>query len=412
MENFTRIRLKYLGDIEMGQSPSSKSYTSKESGVPFLQGTAEFTKEYPVPKVYTSEANKIICKGDILFSVRAPVGLINISNKNYGIGRGLCAVRAKENVYQRYLYWTLHEAKEQLKLVETGSTYAAVAVEDVANILIPTVSYKSQVELSTFLDQETQRIDNLIKAKKNLLNLLKQKKQALINRAVTRGIDSDVRLKETGVDYLGEIPEHWILSKVKYVTTKIGSGVTPRGGASVYTDSGVAFFRSQNIHFDGLRTHNLAFISEEIHKGMLGSCVQEGDVLLNLTGASIGRCYYYQGQYKQANVNQHVSIVRPNDKVLTKFIYYVLSSGVGQVQIEINQTGGGREGLNFETLKSFDFPLPALNEQEQIIEFLDEETKKIATLKKAALRSIDLLKERRRALISAAVTGKIKIPEV
>jgi type I restriction enzyme, S subunit len=168
--------------------------------------------------------------------------------------------------------------------------------------------------------------------------------------------------------------------------------------------------RSQNIHSDGLRLDEVAFISEDIHNSMSNSKVEVGDVLLNITGASIGRCYYFDGQFQEANVNQHVCILRPNEKVLTKYLYLLLISNLGQNQISINQVGGGREGLNSEELKSFTFPLPPLKEQKTIVDFLQQETDKIDKIKYATILSIELIKERRTALITATVTGQIEIP--
>ena len=146
-------------------------------------------------------------------------------------------------------------------------------------------------------------------------------------------------MKDSGIDWLGEIPEHWEVKKLKYFVSKIGSGVTPKGGANIYQSSGIPFLRSQNIHFEGLMLDDIVYISTIIHNRMNNSKVNVNDVLLNITGASIGRCYFIDETLKEANVNQHVCIIRPDTNIIqTIFLYYILRSSLGQRQIRIEQT--------------------------------------------------------------------------
>jgi len=215
------------------------------------------------------------------------------------------------------------------------------------------------------------------------------------------------KMKPSGVEWIGEVPEGWAVKKVKYVAKKIGSGVTPKGGSEVYQTEGVPLLRSQNIYFNGLKLDDVAFIAEDVHNSMSNSKVLEGDVLLNITGASIGRCYFYEGQLGEVNVNQHVCIIRPNEKTQTKYLYYFLSSEIGQLQIELTQTGSGREGLNFENLKNFLFPLPDKEEQITIATYLDQKTPQIDTAILGIQQEIALLQEYRQALIFEEVTGKV-----
>ncbi len=212
------------------------------------------------------------------------------------------------------------------------------------------------------------------------------------------------KYKDSGIEWIEKIPSTWKLTKLKHVVSKIGSGVTPRGGSEAYQDSGIPLLRSQNIHFDGLRLDDVAFISEEIHDDMSNSKVKSGDVLLNITGASIGRCFYWPDGNQEANVNQHVCIVRPSEKADTRFIYNFLCSGIGQFQIDYCQNGANREGLSNEQLGGFFFPLPPLPEQKAIAAYLDDKTTKIDRLLQAKRRQIVLLKEERTALINQAVT--------
>jgi type I restriction enzyme S subunit len=282
--------------------------------------------------------------------------------------------------------------------------------EDLNQYSVFCLSFSEQTTIANYLDRKTAEIDRLIANKERLIELYEEEKTAVINQAVTRGLNPDAPMKSSGIDGLGDIPEHWEVKKLKYLVCKIGSGVTPKGGASTYQLSGIPLLRSQNVHFDGLRLDDVAYISEEIHENMSGSKVQPGDVLLNITGASIGRCYFVDEILGEANVNQHVCIIRPAKGIGTKFLYLVLRSSVGQTQISLEQTGGGREGLNFEALGSFEIPIMKdENEQTAIVQYLETQCSRLDTIIDKFKKQIDLLKEYRATLISEVVTGKIDV---
>lgn len=165
--------------------------------------------------------------------------------------------------------------------------------------------------------------------------------------------------------------------RIKDFATKVGSGVTPKGGASVYQDNGIPLFRSQNVTNDGFLLDDIAYISEEIHKSMIGTRLMPNDVLLNITGASIGRCYYLPKNFKEGNVNQHVCIIRPKGNVLPAFLYYNIISAKGQHMIDLCQTGANREGLTKENICNFEFDIPPLETQQRMVTYLDTKLSEI-----------------------------------
>ncbi len=255
------------------------------------------------------------------------------------------------------------------------------------------------------------RIDALVAKKTRFIELLREKRQALITHAVTKGLDPNVKMKDSGVEWLGEVPEHWGVKQLKYLATHIGSGKTPSGGAEVYIDSGVLFLRSQNVYEDGLRLDDAAFISDQVDEEMRWSRVKPNDVLLNITGASIGRSCLVPEVFQRANVNQHVCIVRCESTLVSKWVSLCLPSTAIQAQIDFSQNGAGREGLNFEQIGNMLVALPSAEEIDEIACWLDHETVRIDALIGKTEHSIVLLKERRSALITAAVTGHIDLRE-
>ena len=282
-----------------------------------------------------------------------------------------------------------------------------------ASIRIPKLPLSEQNQIAAFLDKETTNTDILIDKQEQLITLLQEKRQAIISHAVTRGLNPNVKMKESGIEWLGEVPEHWEVTKLGYIAKKIGSGKTPRGGSEVYLREGILFLRSQNVHDTGLmlRKKEAVYISVEIDSEMSATRVKPGDILLNITGASIGRTCIVPANFPRANVNQHVCIIRVPEN-LQYYLSYFLKSVFVKSQIDAFQTGASREGLNFEQISKIFLCIPPKQEQNRIIAYLDKETAKIDTLIEKCETAIELLKERRTTLISAAVTGKIDVGDV
>ena len=263
-----------------------------------------------------------------------------------------------------------------------------------------------------YLDHVDDRIRRYVSAREKLIALLEEERQAVIHRAVTRGLDPNVPLKPSGVEWLGEVPEHWEVRRLGYLATKFGSGITPRGGATVYQDSGVPFLRSQNIHFDGLRIQDVARIPPRLHGELSSSHVKPGDVLLNITGASIGRVCSVPDDFIEGNVNQHVCIIRPKrSHLLPNLLAAYLSTPMMQREIQFEQSGASREGLTLHSIRNFKVFVPPLPEQTAIVEHLDKTTAGIDAAITRARRQIELLREYRTRIIADVVTGKLDVRE-
>ncbi|MEU7597544.1 restriction endonuclease subunit S [Streptomyces sp. NPDC039022] len=189
------------------------------------------------------------------------------------------------------------------------------------------------------------------------------------------------------------IESPWGKVRVKRLATKIGSGKTPAGGSETYVDQGVLFLRSQNIHFDGLRLDDVAYIDANVHREMRATQVALNDVLLNITGASIGRVTRVPEEIGEANVNQHVCIIRPNAATDSRYLTYGMSARFMQGQIQELQVGGNRDGLNFEQVGNLELPAPPLDEQCRIADFLDVEIARIDSLSTARDAQVRCLKE-------------------
>ncbi len=308
----------------------------------------------------------------------------------------------------RFLFYIFLSMRRQILTHQSGGAQAGINDSNVKNLFMALPSLEEQTKIAQYLDHQTAIIDQLIQQKEKLIELLKEKRQAVINETVTKGLDPNAKIKHTGLEWLGEVPKQWNLIQIRHLNTKVGSGVTPKGGAEVYTEEGAIFIRSQNVHFDGLRLDDVVRIDFDTHEKMSGSKVYFKDVLLNITGASIGRCCVVNIS-EEMNVNQHVCIIRPTQKILPEYLNLVLQSNVGQAQIKLGTTGGNREGLTFEAIKEFVIPLPDLKEQGEILNTVQSSLKRYYELENLNTMQIDKMKEYRQSIISEAVTGKIDV---
>ncbi|WP_424409526.1 restriction endonuclease subunit S [Pasteurella sp. PK-2025] len=293
--------------------------------------------------------------------------------------------------------------------LSVGTIQRQIKIHLLKKVKVPFPNLDEQTQIAHYLDGETQKIDQLIAKQEKLIALLEEQRKSIISHAVTKGLNPNAAMKDSGVEWLGEVPEHWVVGKIKNLTTKIGSGKTPLGGAAVYTDFGILFLRSQNIFNNGIDITEKTFISESIDNEMKNTRVLAKDILLNITGGSIGRCCIYPDNFPPANVNQHVCIIRCNDKILPEMMHFFWISSFGQTVIALQQTGANREGMNFYQIANTSFPIPPITEQNQIVNYLEKENQKIDKIIQKQTALIEKLKEYRASIIAHAVTGKIDV---
>ena len=199
-----------------------------------------------------------------------------------------------------------------------------------------------------------------------------------------------------------EFTEEWKETKIGDITSKVGSGVTPKGGSAVYKTSGHLFIRSQNVGNGRFLLDDVAYIDEATHKKQINTELKDGDVLLNITGASIGRTTVVNKNVEGGNVNQHVCIIRLLEDYSPNYICNYLLSYGGQKQIDSFQAGGNREGLNFEQIRSIKFSIPSFREQSKIASLLSLLEERIATQNKI----IEDLKKLKVAIIEKVFSEK------
>ncbi|MGA9350823.1 MAG: restriction endonuclease subunit S [Anaerolineae bacterium] len=247
-------------------------------------------------------------------------------------------------------------------------------------------------------------IQRAIAAQDALIAAARDLKRSLMQRLFTYGPGPEPA--PTKATEIGGMPEHWEVVRLGEIASAVSSGLTPRGGRKTYLSSGVHFIRSQNVLMNRLCLSDIAYISEETHKSMGRSEVKPGDLLLNITGASIGRVACVPEHLKVANVNQHVCRIRLHQELAQAlFVSYCLASERGQALIMGTQFGTTRQGLNYGQVRSLSVPLPPIIEQQEIARTLSAVDRKIEVeeQRKAALQALF------KTMLHQLMTGQVRV---
>ncbi|BCB95446.1 hypothetical protein JZK55_03680 [Dissulfurispira thermophila] len=398
-------RLKNAARVIMGQSPSSNDCSVERIGLPFLQGCAEFGVEYPQPKQFCKAPSKVSPAGAILMSVRAPVGRLNTADQQYGIGRGLCAIVPHPGLHQsRFIRFGVIVCLDGLAVLSTGSTYDAVSVADVAGLRIPLPPLPEQTAIVRFLDWAEQRIRRVIRARQRRFKLLEEYKQALIHQAVTGRIDVRTgqpypAYKDSGVDWLGEVPEHWEVRRLKNAARVI-MGQSPSSNDCSVERIGLPFLQ-------GCAEFGVEYPQPKQFCKAPSKVSPAGAILMSVR-APVGRLNTADQQY---GIGRGLCAIVPHPGLhQSRFIRFgviVCLDGLA-----VLSTGSTYDAVSVADVAGLRIPLPPLPEQTAIVEYLDAQATKINAAIAAARREIDLLREYRERLIADVVTGKLDVREV
>ena len=396
-EHWELKRLKFVANTIAGQSPPSEIVSEFTGKSPFLQGNAEFGAVCPNPKLSCETPNKLAEQGDILLSVRAPVGAINTADQRYGIGRGLCAIRAKATITREFLHHSLTITKETLREAATGSTYDAVSVGDIGNIPTPIPPPEEQAAIVRFLDHADEQIQRYIAAKERLIALLEEERQAVVHQAVTRGLDPSVRLKDSRVEWLGDIPEHWENTRARFLLKESDDRST--------TGKETHLSMSQVL---GLVPSHLVEQSLMSDSYVGGKLCREGDLILNRLKAHLG---VFALAKQPGVISPDYSVFHGRESVNMEYVERVFRLPALRTELR-SRAKGIVEGLwRLYTHDLFDIrlPTPPLTEQQAIVDHLATLTSNSETAITRTRDQITLMNEYRTRLIADVVTGQLDV---
>ena len=355
-----------------------------------------------------------IRKGDlIIHAMDAFAGAIGVSDSD---GKSTpvysaCTPRGEwyvNNSYYAYLLRSMSQSgfiQALAKGIRERST--DFRFNDFRNLWLPLPSREEQDEIVVFLDQKTAEIDEAISKKRRLIELLKEQKAILINQAVTKGLNPNVPMRDSGVEWIGEIPAHWEVSKAKYLSNFVTSG--PRGWAEYYTEEGSFFLQSGNLNDSvGIELERANRITPPENSEGRRTRLRKNDVLVCVTGANTGRVALASFEDQEVFINQHLCLIRPASAVEPAFLAFCLHSVVGQTHFFLSQYGL-KGGLGLDDVKSAIVLEPPILEQREISTFIEGKLKEFDVSEASIKSQMDKLRELKSTLISQAVTGKIKV---
>jgi len=332
-----------------------------------------------------------------------------------GIGFGtteLHVLRPSPFIDQNYLFYlTISHAFRQ---VGAAYMYGAGGQKRVPDDFIrdfrhPIPTIDEQRAIAAFLDRETTRIDALIEKKRQQIELLQEKRSALISHAVTKGLDPNARMKDSGIEWLGKIPAHWQVLRFKRCIEFLTSG--PRGWAEFFSDNGELFVRIGNLTRDSIEL-DLAEVQHVVPPTgaeAVRTRVRAGDVLVSIT-ADLGSVAVVPEHIERAYISQHIALARPISKAShPRWLGFSIFSDSCRNQLRALGYGGTKVQLGLEDVQNLVLCLPPRVEQDMIVAWLDSKIGKLSMVIQKVQDSITTLREYRMALISAAVTGKIDV---
>ena len=310
-------------------------------------------------------------------------------------------------------YWiSTMKDKGFIDVLCNKSTIAHFTAEKVGAVPVPIPPVDEQQAIAYFLSQEIAKIDALIAEQQRLIELLQEKRQAVISHAVTKGLNPDVPMKDSGVEWLGKIPAHWDLKRLKHISPNLTVGIVVNP-SSYITDYGIPFIYGGDIREGVIDWENARRVSPELSAKQAKTQLRAGDLLMVRVGAP-GVTAVVPAQCEGGNCAS-VMLIRQGD-FSSQWLCCVLNTRIVRFQVEVVQYGAAQEQFNISHAVNFWVPTPTREEQDQIAAALKMETERAGSLIDEGLRSISLLQERRSALISAAVTGQIDVrglvPEV
>ena len=311
----------------------------------------------------------------------------------------------KQDFNLRFYLHTLGYVTQFYKRPDTNG--AKIMNGEMAAIKLPFPSALEQQKITNFLDREIAKLDDLITKQEKLIELLQEKRQAIISHAVIKGLNPDAKMKDSGLEWLGEVPEEWVTASMRWLASIYSGGTPDKEKLEYWLDGTIPWINSGEVN-QRLISEPSAFITEEAFNKSSAKWIPKGALVMALAGQGKTKGMVAQLAI-ETTCNQSMAAIIPQEKINSRYLFWWLTS---QYQNIRNLSGGDlRDGLNLDLLGSISCPIPPLAEQESIAYFLDLESTKIDTLIEKARRSIELAKEHRTALISTAVTGKIDVRE-
>ena len=423
------IKLKFIGNLYSGLTgKSGNDFYNEDNPLsrPYInfKNIANNVKinpnQFDLVEIKPNEEQNQVRKGDLFFlmssenydDIAKTSVLVDDLKETYlnSFCRGFRL--SDENFVPEFLNYLLLSGhyREILSNEAKGFTRINIQVGKINNFSIyAPFDKEEQTQIAAFLDYKTNLIDATIEKKKRLIELLKEKRQAVINEAVTKGLNPNAPMKDSGVEWLGEIPKHWMFKKTKrntYMKGRIGwQGLKQEE----FIDEGPYLITGMNFKDGKIRWDEVYHITKERYDEAPEIQLKKGDVLMTKDG-TLGKLLYIDELPGPTSLNSHLLVLRCLDgSYLPKYLYYQLMTNLFHEHIELNKTGTTFFGITQEAVGKYKMLLPPISEQQEIISFIETQNELFDKLIDFVKSNIEKLQEYRQSIISEAVTGKIDV---
>jgi len=401
-------RLQDIAQVINGYPFDSKLFC-EEGGYPLIRIRDLDADETAIRYAGDFVPAAAVMAGDVLIGMDGEFNVGRwLGSEQALLNQRMCCVRPPQHALATFLRHALPAPLRAINDVTYSTTVKHLSSFQVKSIRLALPEDAELEEIALFLDRETAKIDALIAEQEKLLALLAEKRQATISHAVTRGLDPNVPMKDSGIPWLGEVPAHWGVSPLKYIS-RIGNGSTPnRDNPDYWSDTGFPWLNSSVVNQDEV-TEADRFVTEFALKECHLPVIRPPAILVGITGQGKTRGMVAPLMF-EATISQHLAYVTPEaGRLEVAYLLRVLEIAYGTLRTDSESAGSTKGAITCDQLSRFTIPLPPLDEQGAIAKQIDNKAAYFEKLASDSRKAIALLKERRSALIAAAVTGQIDV---
>lgn len=415
-EDWRFTRLKYISSISKGKKAKEDYQDFQEGMIPYL--SMEYLRSQTESPSYVNVDDPnivLVDEQDLLILWDGSKAGEIVKAKNGALSSTMGKIHLDSDLFElNFLAYYLKNAERFIQANTVGMGIPHISGEILRTLFIAFPKKETQTQIARFLDHQTAIIDELIQRKEKQIELLKEKRQSIINEVVTKGLNPNVKMKDSGIEWLGEVPEHWKSTRMKFIASLKGRQGWQGLKADEYKDSGPYVVSS--VHFNNYKIdwENCPRVSQERYERDENIQLNQGDVLLMKDGANMGKLAMVEYLPGPACLNSHLLLFRPlfiNEapSFYQKYLFYHMNCDFFQDYIYKNGTGSTFSGISQQSIGNYSIILPPLNEQIEIANYIDGSTRQIDNIIREELKQITLLNEYRTALISESVTGKIDV---
>ena len=414
-EHWEMYKLKYLFKLNKNKNIGNKCNTI----LSLSYGKIKIKKDLNeglTPESY--ESYQLLSTGDIV------IRSTDLQNDHTSLRTGLVKIEgAITSAYiglknldmslcdSRFYHYFLHDWDITKAIYNQGKGLRqSLNWDDIKNMLMPVLDISEQTAIANYLDSVTSKIDEAISQQRKMIDLLNERKQIIIQNAVTKGLDPNAKMKDSGVEWIGEIPEDWEVKKLKHVCQAFGR-IGFRGYSTtdlVDEGEGCITLSPSNMRDGQMQYEKCTYLSWEKYEESPEIKIHNGDILFVKTGSTYGKSSLVEDLPLEATINPQLLVFK-NFTCNNKFLVYVLQTTTIKTQVEVSVIGGTIPTISQQKILNYVFPYPTVNVQDDIVAFIENNTTPICEAIKVFERQIALLQERKQIIINDVVTGKVKV---